>query len=308
MKWYIPSWNGDLRLEPHAERPERTVLTIVKPTPSEIATVNEMGKTFGALGWLKEPWEEVVKKRWQRDKRIEILAPLEKVGPIASVQMRPGKQVLTAVRFKGGLVETVSGQDPKGLSEFADKAAAAPPEKPAEAAATVKRATPCCPACIPGANPAASEVLLAFLTPAQHESWAKDRCIFIEGGMSGNRYRLSHRHSEYAQRAGRMCVDLDDRMVVHFHDWTVPPEEEVLSAMLILQHREPWLRNEATMLGMSDGANMPGLNLSRSAPLVFKNPFGGGLDGVPDSVWTQTVGGALMAASVVAPVVTALMR
>lgn len=284
MKWYIPSWNGDLRLEPHAEHADRTVLSIVKPTPSEILTVNEMGKTFEAMGWLKEPWELVVKKRFGRDKTIEIQAPLEKVGPIASALMRPGKQVLTAVRFSGGLVEVVSGQDPQALSALAEKAAAATPDKtdkPAEAAATVKRATPCCPACIPGANSAASEVLLAFLSAEQHETWARDRYILVDGGLSGNRYRLSHRNSEYAQRAGRMCVDLDDRQVVHFHDWTVPPEEEVLAAKLIMEHREPWLRNEATMFGAINSVR-------------FKNPFGGRDDGVADAMWTQSVGQALM--------------
>lgn len=284
MKWYIPSWNGDLRLEPHVEHADRTVLSIIKPTPSEILTVNEMGRTFEAMGWLKEPWELVVKQRFQRDKRIEIQAPLEKVGPIASALMRPGKQVLTAVRFRGGLVETVSGQDPAGLTELAEKAAAAPPDKPAEAAVTVKRPTPCCPACIPGANSAASEVLLAFLSESQHETWARDRYILVDGGLSGNRYRLSHRHSEYAQRAGRMCVDLDDRAVVHFHDWTVPPEEEVLAAKLIMEHREPWLRNEATLFGF-------GLSIGSRR---FKNPFGDGGDGTADSAWTQSVGAALM--------------
>ena len=36
--------------------------------------------------------------------------------------------------------------------------------------------------------------------------------------------------------------------MLHFHDNSVPPEEEVLAAKLILEHREPWLRNEATCL------------------------------------------------------------
>ena len=53
----------------------------------------------------------------------------------------------------------------------------------------------------------------------------------------------------------------------------------MLAAMLILRHREPWLRNEATALG----------NFRH----VFKNPFGDMMDGVEDSVWTQQVGSVL---------------
>lgn len=309
MKWYIPSWNGDLRLEPHPENAERTLLSIIKPTPAELVTVNQMGKTFEALGWLKEPWQEVVRKRLARDQKIEITAPLEKVGPLASALMRPGKQVLTAVRFKGGLVETVSGQDPEALAALAEKAVDATPDKPAEAAVTVKRPTPSCPACIPGANSAASEVLLAFLSEIEHESWQRDRCIFVEGGLSGNRYRLSHRHSRFAQQSGRMCVDLDDRMIVHFHDWTVPPEEEVLAAKLILEHREPWLRNEATMLA---GSFMPGdavqCVLGKPKLLVFKNPFGDGLDGVRDAFFTDQVGRSLEAGIPIGVVITKILN
>jgi hypothetical protein len=73
-------------------------------------------------------------------------------------------------------------------------------------------------------------------------------------------------------------------MVVHFHDWRVPPEEEILAAKLILEHREPWLRNEATMLGGGKG---------HGPDLVFKNPFGNGWDGVPDSNATSNFGNFL---------------
>lgn len=288
MRWFIPSWNGDLRLEPDTKDPNITILTIVKPTAAEIITVNELGKTFEVLGWL-DSWETVVKKRFMRSRSFTVRAPLEKVGPIATSIMRPGNAVLTAIRFRDGMVETVSGKDFPALQELAEKAAAAPKDKPAEAAATVKRPTPSCPSCIPGSVEPASEVLLAFLNPAEHERWAKERAIVVRGGLSGNRYLLSHRHSDFAQRAGRMCFDLDDRLVVHFHDWTVPPEEEVLAAKLILEHREPWLRNEATMLGAQ-----------RRLGIVFKNPFGNGQDGVPDASFSAGFGSGLLSIARVA--------
>lgn len=146
----------------------------------------------------------------------------------------------------------------------------------AKAAATVKRPTPCCPRCIHGSVGPAREVLLAFLDEHEHETWAQDRTLVVEGGLSGHRYLLAHRHTPTARRIGRVCFDLDDEAVVHFHDWTVPPEEEILAAKLILEHREPWLRNEATMFqGGTDR---------------FKNPFGDINDGVPDSDFVHDLG------------------
>lgn len=273
MKWYCPSWNGDLRLEA-SEDGKLTKLSIVRPTVNEVRIVNEMGQVFEQKKWLDQPWETVVKRRFGRTQTIIINAPLEEVGPAAIPIMKPGKQVLTAIRFKGGDIEVVNGGEPEKLKELADKAK----KEEAPAAATVKRPTPSCPRCVPGSIEPATETLLAFLSEEQHESWARDRSIVVEGGLSGNRYLLSHRHSEFAQRAGRMCYDIDDRFVVHFHDWTVPPEEEVLAAKLILENREAWLRNEATCLQ------------APHAKLVFKNPFGGYLDGVPDANFSQAFG------------------
>ena len=123
----------------------------------------------------------------------------------------------------------------------------------------------------------ASEVLLRFLSHEQHKEWAKTRSITVIGGYTGKRYTVAHRNSRLAQRFGRICYAVDDAVVVHFHDRSVPPEEEVLSAMLVLQHREDWLRNEATCLGG---------NFRR----VFKHPFGDMMDGVMDASLTTTIG------------------
>lgn len=52
----------------------------------------------------------------------------------------------------------------------------------------------------------------------------------------------------------------------------------MLAAMLCLQFREPWLRNEATCFY--------GLRFNK----VFKNPFGDVNDGVLDANITKTIG------------------
>jgi hypothetical protein len=149
------------------------------------------------------------------------------------------------------------------------------------AAATVKRPTTCCPQSVPGVIEPAQEVLLRFCTPEQREQWLSERRIVAHGGLTGHRYLIAHRHTPTALKIGKCSFDLDDGKVMHFHDWSVPPEEEVLAAKLILEHREPWLRNEATCLG----------GHSR----VFKNPFGNGGDGTHDASFTEAVGDALMA-------------
>ena len=109
--------------------------------------------------------------------------------------------------------------------------------------------------------------------------------MIVTGHLTGHRYLLAHRHSEKAARLGKICYDIDDHGVLHFHDNSVPPEEEILAAKLILEHREPWLRNEAACLGNDDGSD--------GFDFVFKNPFGDGSDGVPDSVFTGEIGNFL---------------
>lgn len=147
------------------------------------------------------------------------------------------------------------------------------------AAATVKRPTTCCPQSIAGVIEPAQEVLLRFCTPEQREQWLRERRLIAHGGISGHRYLLAHRHSPTAIKIGKCGFDLDDVAVMHFHDWTVPPEEEVLAAKLILEHREPWLRNEATCLGGHSS--------------IFKNPFGNGGDGTHDAMFTEALGQAV---------------
>lgn len=305
-RWYMPSWNGDLRLVPDGEHPDKTILSIESPTPAEEAALKSMGKLFLEHGFVDE-WTTRKPGFFARvaGKKHAVLlnAPLEKVGALVVPILRPGPAVLTTIVFRDGQCMTAHGDAVAALvaSATAEKPPSSPyraePDAPLEpatppaetalakvekepkAAATVKKPTPSCPQCQPGAVGPASEVLLTFLSESQHEDWAKSRFIVVEGGLSGHRYILAHRHTPLAQRFGRICFDVDTQCVVHFHDWRVPPEEEVLAAKLILESRyEPWLRNEATMLGAGAGS------------LVFKNPFGDYMDGVADAHFTQKIG------------------
>lgn len=271
MKWYVPSWNGDVRVEADPNDPTRSILQIVQPTELELQALELVGKTFSEKGWTKNAvlWSPDQPYRQGRHS-VALAAPLSEVAPLLVKALAPGEQVLSAVLLKDGRVETVSGAD-------ADVAALAKKtEEEGKAAASVKRPTPSCPSCVPGSVGPAREVLLDFLSPQEHETWARDRYIVVRGGLTGHHYLLAHRHTALARHIGRICWELDDLAVIHFHLTTVPPEEEVLSAKLILEHREPWLRNEAT-------------HFAWNAEL-FKNPFGDSSDGIWDAQFTAAFG------------------
>jgi hypothetical protein len=302
--WYFPSWNGDLRLEPEADSADKTRLSIVEPTAHEQIVLTGLEKVFREKGWWKgdEPIY-APPKGWFKNRQtlvgVTIDAPLSDIGPLVARHLKPGISTLTAIKFEGGKIYAVEGVeseltdavriamggDPsQGPYREAAKPAAPPPAPPPKpvVAATVQRPTPCCPRCIPGAVEPATEVLLSFLSDEQHESWSKDRCLIAVGGFTGARYLLAHRHTPRAQKIGRVCYSLDDEAVVHFHQTEVPPEEEILAALLILEQREHWLRNEATLFDFNP-------DLGR-----FKNPFGDDGDGTWDAAVMDGFGIELM--------------
>ena len=316
MRWYRPSWNGDLRLVDRADG--RTVIYAARPTASERETLAAFLAEARKLRWTRNKLLALRPDGYEIEEEVGVLdAPVSVTGPVFARIAQPGAAVVTAVRMVDGRVEVVDNADSAAVVAVAEKAAtgekaaasapqtyrdpapgaktrpkAEPKPKPKEnkpkeskekkeaVAATLHRPTPCCPSCMEGSIEPAREVLLSFLDDEEHESWARNRTIVVQGGLSGHRYLIAHRHSDAAKRIGRICYDLDDWCVVHFHDWSVPPEEEVLAAKIILEHREPWLRNEATVLCAGTD--------------VYKNPFGGCRDGVEDSLFAAGFGGGLM--------------
>ena len=292
---YCPSWNGDWRLAASPDDPKTTRLSVERPTPNELRQLRLLAPVFFAKGWLTSESVSLLKNAADH---VILHAPVSEVGPLVVSTLQPGPTILTAVRFEDGKIEVAETNSPEPPAPptpaaVAEESPAPPPPPPppaapspeavalakrpdAKVAATVKRPTPCCPDCYVDAVRPATEVLLSFLTAAQHETWARERYVIVHGGVTRHRYLIAHRHSPRAAAQRRITLDLDDRVILHFHDWTIPPEEEVLGAMLILRHREPWLRNEATCLGNHTDK--------------LKNPFGGYMDGVVDSMWTQDVG------------------
>jgi hypothetical protein len=74
--WAFPTWSGDFRLE--ADGGEKSVLTVVSPTPAEIERLGRFLKKARAKGWVGQhvgfvPNGEV---------KIQVDAPLAKAGRI----------------------------------------------------------------------------------------------------------------------------------------------------------------------------------------------------------------------------------
>lgn len=277
MKWYIPSWNGDIRVEADPDDPARTLLTVIDPTPHERNLLDTFVGLFREKGWIgkkgvfgkKQPlWNPNGDSR----QITTIAAKVTDIAPLIVHEYKPADDVITAVIFQDGNTEVVTGSGDE-LARMAEKA----DKKDAKKAVSTSRPTPCCPQCHTGPVDAATEVLLDFLTPAEHRQYAAAKALVVTGGLTGHRYLLAHRHTPLAQRIGRICFDLDDGAVMHFHDTGVPPAEEILATKLVLEHREPWLRSWTTI--------EPGRSTH-----VFPNPFPYDRGGIPDANFTQDIG------------------
>lgn len=262
MRWFVPSYCGDFRLEPDGEGSR---LTVTDPTPGEVKRL----QTFLTVAKERGVVDADATVGISGTSNVPVRLPVAEAGALLVAHTRPALGVLTAVVSTRGRVK---------LTHAVETPTAVPPAE-ADAAVTVRRPTPCCPQPADGAEVRASEVLEAFASATEWGDWQRDGVIFVYGGRSGHLYRIAHRESPLARRQGRMCADVTDGIVMHFHDMLVPPPEEALAAMLILRHREPWLRNYATVL------NPRGRD-------VFANPIGHPtLDGIEDARFMQFLGG-----------------
>jgi hypothetical protein len=289
MRWYIPSFGGDFRLEP-SEDAGKCMLVIQRPTLGEIGILKKFLAKARKNAWTSDdlPKTDGGTYRAINTHLIELATTVAKAGAALVKMTRPKDRTLTAVKFENGRLETAVGTD-TAMDTLAEKSADS-----AKAAVSVARPTPCCPQCYEGAIGPATEVLAEFMTDEQHADWAKKRAMIVHGGYTGRRYLLAHRNSAIAAKIGKICFDVDAKLPLHFHDSFLPPEEEVLATKLILEHHEDWLRNEATLFNprWANG----GYNCWSPPPDRFKNPFGDATDGLADAAMTSAIGGGVMGA------------
>jgi hypothetical protein len=125
---------------------------------------------------------------------------------------------------------------------------------------------------------------MAFCTPEQQETWREVGWLEAKGQVSGDTYRIAHRHSSVAVAQGKATWLVTHNCVVHAHLTWYPPAEEVLALKLAVEHRESWIRNKSTIL-------------ARSEIPVFNHPFRGkatqGLDGTYEAGVMEDIGHAI---------------
>ena len=110
---------------------------------------------------------------------------------------------------------------------------------------TVKKPARGCPEPEP-AKRRASEVLVAFCTPAQQTSWERKGFLTCIGNRSGQRYTVFHPNEARRRGHAHLLVNAAGKEVCVW-DARVPVEEEVLGIKLAVEHRERWLL-EGTLL------------------------------------------------------------
>ena len=206
---FVPSFNGDVRFE-SVEEGKAVEVIVHDPTASEEEAVKKLlafarGKGWTDLDGIPKPAGKF--KRWRKSTFV-LRGPMADVGEEFVRLVRPSRSSITALRFSNGEVHVTEAAGTKKLLEVAEEA-----KDGGAVAASVKRATPSCPRCVPGSVEPASDVLLSFLDREQHRDWADHRVIQVEGGTTGHRYLLAHRHSRHARLWGRIAFDADDKHV-----------------------------------------------------------------------------------------------
>jgi hypothetical protein len=269
MEWFIPSVHGDIRLEKLGK--DRTKLHAYELTGAE-------EKAMGVLRdrAIKSP---LVGQQWASPTAflpltnsayrgidgvvIELATSLEAVEKVLSEALKPGRDLVRAVRFQDGRiveVETAKTDDVGPAIGYRDSAKAAelkeepkeekieakadPSKEEPKAAVTVAAPNLGCPMPdFPEADIRASRVLETFLTEAQRKDYRSTGAFLVRGVDTGRRYMVCNRESPGIMRkqaaamgsaSFRQLYDLDRNTTVCVHDWTVPPPEEMLGLMLCL--------------------------------------------------------------------------
>jgi len=270
MRWFFPSWSGDFRLE--ADGDDKCILTVVSPTPGEVAKLGAFLKK--ARQWPRKWVQQHVGFVPNGESKIPIAAPIAKAGRLFLGERRKG--VLTAVISTNGRIKAVLDGD-------ADKVEKETSKKDAKAATSVSRPTLCCPFPQKGPDVRASEVLQTFCTSRQWAEWEKDGLLHCYGNLSGRKYEIAHRHHPLAIKRGKIVWDVEGGYILHCHNWSVPPAEEVLTMKLVLECAEHWIRN-------SSGA------FCTSGP-CYNDPFMSesqqGSDGIADAALVRSIGATI---------------
>lgn len=249
QSWLIPSLYGDVRLEADRTDPEHeaTILIAQNLSPTEEAAMEILRRRaiaeprkFGPLRIGRVPWataedfRPIVEKTYRETEiKVRLRAPIAAVSSILGRAMKPGRRVVSVVKFADGKIEEIStgkttetsvgkamttmlalppASTEKGIEKIEKKKDSIVKRAVTAVAVTVAAPTIGCPAPDFGKSEVrARRVLLTFLDDRQKEDLQKTGRFITKGQDTGRRYLLSLRDGPEGllRTGGRGVYDLD---------------------------------------------------------------------------------------------------
>ena len=239
LTWYLPTFYGDIRLERKGDK-----LTLVHwdhLSPSEVEAMRLLRSHALTETWARSCWAtDFPLPTTTGVGTVELAASIAEVQKRLARALKPGRALVTAVRFTDGKVEEMreaemapeEGPSPSKPSPYREPASLPAPEKEpktvaeqfapnyedqpnvAKEAIAVTVAQPMLGCPVPEFERAeirATRVLEAFLDEEQIEDFRRRQQFVSVGADTGHRYLLTSRHArERMTRVdGRSLFDLD---------------------------------------------------------------------------------------------------
>lgn len=247
LRWFVPTWYGDIRLTRLGSR--RTRVEMTRLTRAELAAVEVLRRRSLRKGrLLRRPW--ATEESWRsarleafgsEESCVELRAPIGRVAQLLTENLRGGRETISVVITEGDRLYEIRAGKTEEEEAVEDnvipfrRLAAGEPER-AVAAVSVSKPVLGCPAPdFARAHVRATEVLRVFLTPEQVEDFERYQRFLTVGGHSGHRYMITSRHARSElDRYHRTVYDVDAETALCVHDWSVPAAEEMLADHLLL--------------------------------------------------------------------------
>jgi len=253
LLWHIPTFHGDISLK--ALSPHRTLVQATDLTPSETEAMKSLRKKALNPGWFSKPWagpEAFLplvddSYRTSAGREITLEAPIDQVQAILSKALKPGRKLLSVVRFTNGKMEETEGPyrtpalpqlpAPEAITPQGVEPAhlVAEPQKPMVGVTVAKPVLGCPAPDFEDADIMANRVLEKFLDSDQIADFRKYNSFVSIGQDTGHRYAVTSREARGRLASFRRSLyDLTERNPYCVHDWTVPAAEEMLALHLLL--------------------------------------------------------------------------
>lgn len=235
--WFVPSFWGDIRLEPEKDGASCIVIAdkLTDPEKGALAALSKHAR--------KKKWIELAEGQVIGEGNTRIAAPMDKVAKVIAKALKPDRKLISAIVFSDG---SMMQHERRETTEPVVPDKVLPPKSARpKAGTTVAAPTRGCPAPdFEKAELKAQRVLETFLTAPQIEDFRRYN-RFVAIGHSGRRYMVTSRHArDSLAQYHRSLYDLDAQVPLCVHDWDVPAPEEMhaIHVLLSLPGWEPYLR------------------------------------------------------------------